>query len=52
MIGPVGVKAAQIGILEVCCSKSKCRRHLILKLSSAEEKAKMSKGRFDSWTDR
>lgn len=43
MFGPVGVNAAQIGILKVCCSKSKSRRHLILKSSSAEEKAKRSR---------
>lgn len=44
MVGPVGVKAAKIGILEVCCNRSKCRRRQILKSSSAEEKAKRSRG--------
>lgn len=44
MSGPVGSKAAKIGILEVCCSKSKCQRLLILRASSAEEKAKSTRG--------
>lgn len=43
MFGPVGVKAAKIGILGVRCNKSKCQRHQILKSSSAEEKAKSSR---------
>lgn len=44
MFGPVGVKAAKIGILEVRCNESKCQRRQILKSSSAEEKAKSNRG--------
>lgn len=44
MRGLVGLKAAQIGILEVYCSKSKSQRLLILRASSAEGKAKRTRG--------
>lgn len=44
MFGPVGLKAAKIEILEVCCSKSKSQRLQILRASSAEGKSKENQG--------
>lgn len=52
MFGPVGLKAAKIEILEVCCSKSKSQRLQILRASSAEGKKQRQPGLFDScWSD-